>query len=89
MTIISDRLLRARKEEAPYDLEREACEEIDRLTHALKRLTIIALEAFRKAEGEQFDAIEEAVSVLAEGGDKECIAVQKDWARDQRRFGLP
>ena len=70
-----------------HQLECEACDEIDRLFNALKRLQSIALDTF-EASGEQAEAIEQAIFALATAGDPDAISANAEWEREKERLGL-
>jgi hypothetical protein len=58
------------------------------LKAALKRLYTIAIDVFH-AEGEQYEAVRQAISALAAAGDADTIAAQTEWKQEMRRVGLP
>jgi hypothetical protein len=89
MTVISKRLrkMKTAKGQSLHKLEREACDESDRLFCALKRLSNIALNVF-DAGGEQFEALEEAINTLARAGDPAAISANAEWKRFAEHAGL-
>ena len=90
MTTMTKRLLgfQTRKGQSLYDLMVESTEETACLFKALKRLHTIALDVF-DADGEQFDAMEEAINALDKAGDPEAIAANIEWLAEKHRLGLP
>jgi hypothetical protein len=89
MTDVSKRLrkMRTAKGQSLHKLEREACDESDRLFCALKRISNIALSVF-DSSGEQFGALEEAINALARAGDPAAISANAEWKCFAENAGL-
>ena len=78
------RSMQTRSGQSLHDLEIAVCDEADRLFRALRRLQNVALDYF-PADGEAFNAMQEATAALEQAGEPNAKAAN----REARRLGLP